>query len=81
MYILTRYVVWEVVKFFAAALVVLTMLFTLVMGVKVQRRAGFAAVGAVADHAAAAAGDARHHHASRHALCGEQRLWPDDRLE
>ncbi len=40
MYILTRYVVWEVVKFFAAALIVLTMLFTLVMGVKVQRELG-----------------------------------------
>jgi len=34
MYILTRYVVWEVLKFFLAALVVLTLFVTLVMGVK-----------------------------------------------
>ena len=40
MYILTRYVVWEVVKFFAAALVVLTMLFTLVMGVRCSAELG-----------------------------------------
>lgn len=35
MYILTRYVVWEVLKFFLAALVVLTLFVTMVMGVKV----------------------------------------------
>ena len=34
MYVLTRYVVWEALKFFLAALVVLTMFVTLGMGVK-----------------------------------------------
>jgi lipopolysaccharide export system permease protein len=33
MYILTRYVVWEVLKFFLAALVGLTLIFTLVIGI------------------------------------------------
>ena len=40
MYILTRYVVWEVLKFFVAALVVLTLFVTLVMGVKEGIRQG-----------------------------------------
>jgi lipopolysaccharide export system permease protein len=34
MYILTRYVVWEVMKFFVAALVVLTLIFTVGFGVR-----------------------------------------------
>ena len=34
MYILTRYVVWEVLKFFVAALMGLTLLFTLAMGIQ-----------------------------------------------
>ena len=34
MYILTRYVVWEVFKFFLAALAALTMMVTIGMGVK-----------------------------------------------
>jgi lipopolysaccharide export system permease protein len=34
MYILTRYVVWEVLKFFVAALAALTILFTLVIGIQ-----------------------------------------------
>jgi lipopolysaccharide export system permease protein len=40
MYIFTRYVVWEVLKFFTAALFLLTTLVTLVMGIKVQREMG-----------------------------------------
>src|SRR3990172_1582950 len=34
MYILTRYVIWEVLKFFLAALLALTLMITLGMGVK-----------------------------------------------
>ena len=40
MYILTRYVVWEAIKFFAAALILLTVLVTLPMGLKIQRELG-----------------------------------------
>ncbi|MBN1393910.1 MAG: LptF/LptG family permease [Pirellulales bacterium] len=41
MYILTRYVVWEVIKFFLAALAVLTLMTTIGMGVKEGLKAGF----------------------------------------
>ena len=56
MYILTRYVVWEVLKFFVAALMVLTLMVTLGMGVKGQRDYGLPPVLMLRDHALPAAG-------------------------
>ena len=43
MYILTRYVVWEVLKYFLAALVALTLVVTPVMGIKEGLNQGFPA--------------------------------------
>ena len=81
MYILTRYVVWEVLKYFLATLVALTLVVTPVMGVKEGLNQGTAGRGHAADHAVHAAGDVGHHDSRVDAVCRVQRFRPDDRRQ
>ena len=78
MYILTRYVVTEVLKYFLLTLMGLTLIVTVVMGVKARASARVSAHGDGSLHAIHAAGNAGHYPPGEPAACGEHRVWAND---